>query len=271
MSTLFAKFRSGALSCNGEFYIHLPDKEIPFFLKDNPYYNRPTKTMILLHGYSGDCTDWLYSSAAQDFSMKYNLAIVMPSGGISFYVDKKASGHHYCEFIGKDLVKYLRDTFNIALSKEDTYIGGLSMGAQGASTIGLAHPEVFSKIFCMSGVAAKPSGGRSKIDLNWFGEGENLYTPGNMAGDKKLVNTKQDGWYSAKKIVEEGLERPEFYLTIGDKDFLLELTRSFKKYMDDLGYNIYYEEIPGYAHEWDFWDLKVREFLYSGCRLGVKK
>ena len=54
MSVLHVRFRSEALAGNGEFYLHLPDKEIPFFLKGNPYYERPVKTLILLHGYSGD-------------------------------------------------------------------------------------------------------------------------------------------------------------------------------------------------------------------------
>ena len=40
--------------------------------------------------------------------------------------------------------------------------------------------------------------------------------------------------------------------------------------MDSLGYEITYEEVPGYGHEWDFWDLKVREYLYNGCQLKKK-
>lgn len=27
------------------------------------------------------------------------------------------------------------------------------------------------------------------------------------------------------------------------------------------GYDVFYEEIPGYAHEWDFWDLALRKAL----------
>ena len=74
MSTLFVKFRSNALNRNGEFYIHLVDKNMPeFLIANNPYYKHKAKTIILLHGYSGDCTDWLYNSAAADFSLKYNL------------------------------------------------------------------------------------------------------------------------------------------------------------------------------------------------------
>ena len=89
MSILHVRFRAESLAQNGEFYMHLPPKTPPFFMKDNPYYQRERKAMVLLHGYTGDATDWLYNSAAADLSMRYNLAIVMPNGGISFYLDRK--------------------------------------------------------------------------------------------------------------------------------------------------------------------------------------
>ncbi|MBR6957977.1 MAG: hypothetical protein IKH73_05975 [Erysipelotrichaceae bacterium] len=68
MATHYVRFRSEALARNGEFYIHLPvpADELPPFLKGNPYYSRKPKTLILLHGYSGDCTDWLYNAPAAD-------------------------------------------------------------------------------------------------------------------------------------------------------------------------------------------------------------
>ena len=152
MATHFVRFRSQALARNGEFYIHLPEKpeNLPFFLKDNPYYQRPAKTLILLHGYSGDCTDWLYNSPAAEYSMKYNLAVVMPSGGLNFYVDRPATGRQHCRFIGEDLIKYLRDTFNLCQNREDTLIGGLSMGGFGALHTGLMYPETFGGIIALS-------------------------------------------------------------------------------------------------------------------------
>ena len=222
--------------------------------------NRKHKVLILLNGFSGDHTDYLNYTNIARYAEDNGICVFMPSGLNSAYRDRE-DGDKMHSFVAKELLQVVRYMFPVSTKRKDTYIGGLSMGAAGASTIGLAHPETFSKIFCMSGVTSKPKGGKLKVNLNWFGEGENLYTPGNMAGDKKLVNTKHDGIYSAKKIVEEGLERPEIYLTIGDKDFLLESTRSFKKYMDSLGYDIYYEEVPGYGHEWDFWDAQIKKVL----------
>lgn len=52
-------------------------------------------------------------------------------------------------------------------------------------------------------------------------------------------------------------------MTIGSLDFLLSTVRAFKEYIVDLGYKVKYEEVQGYGHQWEFWDLKVKERLYE--------
>ena len=50
MSTHSVRFRSPSLNCQTEFWVHLPEKNLPpFIIGDNPHYKRPTKTIILLH------------------------------------------------------------------------------------------------------------------------------------------------------------------------------------------------------------------------------
>ena len=83
MSTLHISFYTQALARPAEFFLVKPDKALPPFLAGNPHYQRPTKTLILLHGFSGDCHDWLYNGGASMLSMQYNLAVVMPTGGVS--------------------------------------------------------------------------------------------------------------------------------------------------------------------------------------------
>ena len=43
MSILHVRFRAESLAQNGEFYMHLPPKTPPFFMKDNPYVTLPVK------------------------------------------------------------------------------------------------------------------------------------------------------------------------------------------------------------------------------------
>ena len=116
----------------------------------NPAYDRAMKTLILLHGFGGHSGDWLYKSLAQRMAVKYNIAVFMPSGENRFYLDAPGMGQAYGTFVGKELPDYLQRTFHLSGRREDTYIGGLSMGGFGAIHTGYAFPETFGGIFALS-------------------------------------------------------------------------------------------------------------------------
>jgi putative tributyrin esterase len=61
--------------------------------------------------------------------------------------------------------------------------------------------------------------------------------------------------------VEGGKPLPKFFMTVGDDDFLLEQVEEAHAYLTDLGYETMLEVVPGYGHEWDFWDLSLRKAL----------
>ena len=80
MALLQVNFFSKALSRIVTAHMYLPSDTQPEFTEDNPHYERETKILYLLHGFSGDSTDWISGSNVMDVSRRYNLAIVMPSG-----------------------------------------------------------------------------------------------------------------------------------------------------------------------------------------------
>ena len=139
MAIINVKYRSEALVRNVTFDIYLPN--------DKPdEQGREMKTLFLLHGYTGDAWNWVPDHLAQ----KYNFAVVTPNGENGFWLDGRSTGHKYCTFVGEELVDYLRRTFGLAMSAENTYIMGLSMGGFGALHTGLFYPETFGKIGAMS-------------------------------------------------------------------------------------------------------------------------
>ncbi|MBQ6559955.1 MAG: acetylesterase [Erysipelotrichaceae bacterium] len=253
MSTHYVKFRSNALARNGEFYVHLAEKNMPeFMIANNPYYKRKAKTIILLHGYSGDCTDWLYNSNAADFCLKYNLNVVMPSGGLDFYLDKKATGHHYCEFIGEDLVSYLRDTFNIALSKEDTLIGGLSMGGFGSLHTGLTYPETFGGIMALSSALIIYHLKDMKPDMKDPVMANYEYYVNAFGDLDKAEQSDQNPEVLYLKNKEKGITNPKIFMACGTEDFLLEPNHRMRDFFQDQKADFTYVEGPG-IHDWNFW------------------
>ena len=110
----------------------------------------PFKTLYLLHGSFGNRTDWVCGTRLQFWAADRDLAVVMPSGENSFYVDNEKASALYGTFIGKELVDFTRRSFPLSDRREDTFIGGLSMGGFGSIVNGLQNPETFGAVCALS-------------------------------------------------------------------------------------------------------------------------
>ena len=109
------------------------------------------RTLYLLHGFGGCQDDWMDYTQIRNIAEQYNLAVVLPSGENSFYVDTDIFAARYGTFIGKEIVDYTRRVFPLSKKREDTFSGGMSMGGFGAVRLGCFYYENFSKVFSFSG------------------------------------------------------------------------------------------------------------------------
>ena len=126
MSNLTIRFYSNCLRRYTTFKMYLPcDIRQDWGQTDTKYSENSTKTLFLLHGFTGDAENWV----PEYLSDKYNFAVVIPSGENSFWLDGRSTGHQFCKFVGEELVDYVRRVFRLAKDGSETYIMGLSMGA----------------------------------------------------------------------------------------------------------------------------------------------
>lgn len=253
MAVISVKYRSEALIRNVTFDIYLPN--------DKPDgQGREMKTLFLLHGYTGDAWNWVPEELAQ----KYNFAVVTPNGENGFWLDGRSTGHKYCTFVGEELVDYLRRTFGLATSKEDTYIMGLSMGGFGALHTGLYYPETFGKIGAMSSalivheVAGMQEGcGNGVANYDYYREcfGE----------PKEVLQSENNPETLIDKLLLEKGQIPEIYMCCGTEDFLLEKNREFHNFLCDRRVAHEYLESTG-NHDMKFWDEyteKIVEWMFE--------
>ena len=266
MATMKINFLSRCLGRQVDFNAVIPSYTFKRGATETPEQiydpNRKFKMLILLHGFSGDCNDYISWTNVVRYAEDRKIVVVMPSGFNSGYADGQW-GDKMRTFVAKELVQVCRYMLPVSDKREDTYIGGLSMGAAGSAKIALAYPEVFSEVLCMSGAPEDFNAKQKKISLSWFGKDDEVYQANPKRDNKKLIGTKEDAYYQAVRNVKEGKPLPKFFMTIGSNDFLLERARDFQGYLTELGSDVRYEEIPGYGHEWDFWELKVRDALYT--------
>ena len=111
MSDISIRFHSTCLKRFTTFKMYIPDavrENLPMFInQESEYAKRPTKTLFLLHGFTGDAGNWI----PEYLSEKYNFAVVIPSGENSFWLDGISTGHEFLKFIGEELVNYVRKVF----------------------------------------------------------------------------------------------------------------------------------------------------------------
>ncbi len=233
------KHGSRALEMGKHVHIYVPEKKAP---------EGGFKTLYLLHGYFGDFTDWVYASNLLRYAERYDLVIVMPDGGNSYYVNHP-KGLLYHDYITQDLRMRIEDTFHVSTKKEDRYIAGLSMGGYGALYLGLHHPELYSKIGALSPV----------IELNQmedhFIKGERVYHFETLFGKEAFHGSHLDLYHVLKKRTNQ-----DVLLSCGENDFLIEENRRFHQFLKENNIKHTYFFKPG-AHDWQYWDQEIQEVL----------
>lgn len=245
MSLIRANFFSKKLLRTVDITVVLPiDKE------NHP---REFKTLYLLHGILGDNLDWLHGTRIKMWAEENNLAVVMPSGENGCYVNDEDGMRLYSEFIGEELVNITREMFPLSSKREDTFIGGLSMGGYGALTNGLLYNQTFSHIACLS-LALIPD----MVTEN----GPGFSSPQFF---KKIFGaTPEEIRYSIKdprfNIENIDGDIPAIFMTCGTEDFVLEGNETIHQFLIEHQIQHVYDLDQG-IHDWYYWDKKIQEVI----------
>ena len=227
---------------------------------DPGYYDRDPMNLILLHGLTGTDTDWLYGGNAQLMAIQYNLNIFMPTTGNSFYLDRGYKGGNFASFIAEELPEYINKTFGIGFKRENTMIGGLSMGGYGSIHTAFTYPEKFCACIALSSAMVMKDVAK---------EGDPAISsvlPAEMKkeifGDPaRMLESHINPEFQYKKLKKEGREIPFLYLAVGTEDNLAEANRGFRDFLKAEGADFFYEEGPG-RHTWQFWN----EYIDRGLK-----
>ncbi len=260
MATGRMRFYSLCQSKQVNFTYVLPNDLPDIFTQGNVHFNRPMKTLYLLHGFSGNDCDWVYNGIAEDIAANYNLAIIMPTAGNNFYLDRDATGSQYGQFTGEEIVDYTRRTFGLSEKREDTLIAGLSMGGYGALHTAFAYPETFAGSAALS--PALIIRDIAKLKPNEFNLIANYAYYREIFGDLDQVETSDKNpevqWKALKKA---GRKIPSIYLAIGNEDELYVNTLQLKQFFEKNNAVFLYEDGPG-KHDWKFWN----EYIVRGIK-----
>lgn len=211
-------------------------------------------TLYLLHGLLGSHTDWVCNTRIQKWAEERGLAVVMPSGDNSFYVDQLLPNQDYGEFIGRELVELTRRAFPLSHTREDTFLAGLSMGGFGAIRNGLKYADTFGYIAGLSSAV-------HIFEMAPDAPGRTLFREDLVFGDlEEARKTDKNPRIALLQAKEAGLALPQMYMSCGLQDNLLESNRSLRDFFLENGISLTYRESDG-NHDWYFWDREIRSVL----------
>ncbi len=203
-------------------------------------------TVYLLHGFSGNNTEWDQLGKASALADTYNVIIVMPDGGYdSWYWDSPVNPQNrYETFVAEEVVQYIDSTHKTVANRSGRAIAGLSMGGHGALYLAIRHQDTFGAAGSMSGgVDIRPfpkNWGMSK----WIGSIEEnpqnweQYTVYNMVDQLKPGHTKL--------IIDCGVD-----------DFFYKVNCNLHNKLLEAGIPHDFYVRPG-AHNWTYWRNSIK-------------
>lgn len=258
MALIQVNFHSNALKKIATFNALIP-YDAPEEVRQADAYRRPIKTFYLLHGYTGNYTDWLSGTRIPELSEKYNFAVIMPSGDNSFYLDDTDKGELFGEYVGNELVEVTRRMFGLSAKKEDTYIGGFSMGGYGALRNGLKYNN-FSRIIALSSALIMHRIAGVPADYKDFMADYKYYTRvfGNL---KELLGSDKDPEALITGLKRNNQKIPRIYLACGTEDFLINENRQYHDFLVSEDVEHLYVEASG-KHNWDFWNEYIEKSIH---------
>lgn len=259
MALFKGDFKSKELSTRTPISVILPADNIDFLEDKDGTAEPPYKTLYLLHGMFGNNETFLYNTQIRSYAEKNNIAVVLPSCGNSFYINKPKAFEYFSNYVGRELVEFTRKLFPLSDKREDTYIAGFSMGGYGAIRTGLLYSDTFGAIGGISSALITHRLNEAVDDYKHILDSREFAE--SCFGDLSNVpDSDMDPMNLVDKLIENEKEIPRLFMAVGDEDFLKSENEAFHDYLVKRNVPVYFNEYEG-SHTWDFCNAHIKEFI----------
>lgn len=204
-------------------------------------------TVYLLHGYSGNYTDWTVKAPGiTELADQHEVILVCPDGGYnSWYIDSPIDpASQYETHVAQELVQYVDEHYRTVRQKTGRAITGLSMGGHGALFLAIRHQDTF-------GAAGSMSGG---VNLTYDLDAWEIYLKLGKYEENPLR------WDSLSVVNILDMIEPDslpMIIDCGVDDFFIEINRKLHQDLLEREIPHDYIERPG-RHNWNYWNNAVK-------------
>lgn len=236
------------------------EKPVTVTIPDGYQESKKYNVIYVLHGYSGNHSDWTKLTDIEKLADQYDVIIVNPDGNYgSWYLDSDIDkSSQYETYIAEDLVNYIDSTYSTNRSKSGRAITGLSMGGFGALHIAINNQARFAAVSGMSaGVDVRPFSAEFDLAkvLGSYAENKEKWDSIAIINNLHKIAAGNTAW-------KKGADTLPIMLDIGLGDFFIEQNRALHQAMLDLRIRHDYIERPG-IHDWHYWNKVIAyQFLF---------
>ncbi|MGP4040806.1 alpha/beta hydrolase [Gracilibacillus sp. D59] len=222
---------------------------------------RKYSTLYLLHDMGEGHTSWLRKTNVERHAEDLSLAVVMPAGHQSYYVDK-FYGKQYFTFITEELPAICERMFPLSQAMEDRYIAGSGMGGYGALKVGLFTSHKFSRVGSFS----------SPIDISGIANRVETGNAVDIFGPLDELKGSRHDLYATTALTDQS-SCPAFYLSCHLEDAFLGENESFTQYLTSNGIPLMFEKIQKRNDDWEYTDNALEKFItwLSQMKTGIAK
>ncbi|MBS1850591.1 MAG: esterase family protein [Acidobacteria bacterium] len=209
--------------------------------------------LYLLHGLYGDYLNWDTRTGLENYARHYDLLIVMPDAGNSWYTNSAGvAADKFEDFLVKDLIPEVDNKYRTIRDQHARAIAGLSMGGYGAIKFALKYPGLFRFAGSLSGAL----NAAQDLDAQRAEFRDKLVE---VFGPAQSKTRKENDVFQLLKGLPAG-GKTYFYLACGSSDFFLPVNRAFAEQLAAGKFSYEYHETAG-GHTWEYWDQAVQPLL----------
>jgi S-formylglutathione hydrolase FrmB len=230
--------------------------------------NRYYPVLYLLHGYTDNDMAWIQFGEANMIADEAiagreipPMIIVMPDGGVSWYINNYNDSVRYEDFFFKEFIPYIESHYRIRTERRYRGIAGLSMGGYGTLVYALKHPDMFAACAAFSaGIRTEEEFINMKSD-QWDKKFSIVYGP-DLKGKGRITQhlSDNDPLNIVKTADISKIKSVRIYLDCGDDDYFFKGNSTFHILLRDLNIPHEYRVRDG-GHHWSYWRSGLKDAL----------
>lgn len=247
-------------------------RDVAYAVYVPPDYAASTRrypVVYLLHGYTDNESGWVQFGeigAAADRAIADReippMIIVMPDGGVAWYMNDAAGQVRWEDMFVQELIPYIDKTLRTRPAREFRGLAGLSMGGWGTLVNLFRHPDLFAAGAAFSAAVWQDDEVSGMKQENWDKMFGPLFGAAKAAGPARLTPhfRKHNPLDLAKSLPEDTLKKVRLYVDCGDDDFLIKANCALHAALLDRKIPHEFRVRDG-GHTWSYWRTGIVEGL----------